>query len=99
MNTFFALIQAIGDVPVDHQVPGFMQRFLEFIDTPAPYSPFTEYLLVLFILWLLARREHEKKDFSAEAQAVLDEKFKKGELDRVTYEKYRQELSLRLKKD
>jgi hypothetical protein len=94
------LLQAIESVETtSHAVPGWMQRFLDFIDTPAPYSPFSEYLLVLFILWLLARRSHHKKDFSEEAQKVLDEKFKKGEIDRNTYEKYRQELSLRLKKD
>lgn len=96
---FAFLIQALGDIQVDHQVPGFMQQFLEFIDTPAPYSPFSEYLLVLFILWFLARRTERKKDFSAEAQMVLDEKFKRGELDRATYEKYRQELSMRIKKE
>lgn len=99
MSMLPLLLQALGDIPVDHQVPGFMQRFLEFIDTPAPYSPFTEYLLVLFILWFLARRTETKKDFSAEAQQVLDDKFKRGELDRPTYEKYRQELSMRIKKD
>lgn len=93
------LIQAMGDIQVDHQVPGFMQRFLGFIDTPAPYSPFSEYLLVLFVLWFLARRTEKKKDFSAEAQMVLDEKFKRGELDRATYEKYRQELTMRIKKE
>lgn len=82
-----------------HQVPGFMESFLEFIDTPAPYSPFSEYLLVLFLLWLLARRTHRKTDFSGQAQNVLEEKYKKGELDKKTYEKYRQELSMRLKKD
>lgn len=96
---FAFLLQALGDIQVDHQVPGFMQRFLEWIDTPAPYSPFTEYLLVLFILWFLARRTEKKKDFSAEAQMVLDEKFKRGELDKATYEKYRQELSMRIKKE
>jgi hypothetical protein len=93
------LIQTMGDLTVDHKVPGFMQRFLEFIDTPAPYSPFSEYLLVLFILWFMARRVETKKDFSAEAQRVLDDKFKRGELDRPTYEKYRQELSMRVKKE
>lgn len=97
--TFPFIVQAIGEVEVDHQVPGFMQRFLELIDTPAPYSPFSEYLLVLFILWFLARRTEKKKDFSAEAQMVLDEKYKRGELDKATYEKYRQELSMRIKKD
>ena len=58
------------------------------------------YLAVLFILWLIARLgRQKKKDFSAEAQKVLDEKFQKGEIDRTAYEKYRQELSMRLKKD
>ena len=91
----FFLIQ----VPTGQEVPGFMQKVLDFLDTPAPYSPFSEYLLVLFILWLLARKAHEKKDFSAEAQNVLDDKYKKGEIDRSTYEKFRQELSMRLKKE
>lgn len=94
------LLQAVDEtMPAPHEVPGFMRKFLELIDSPLPYSPFSEYLLVLLILWLLARRTHAKKDFSAEAQRVLDEKFQRGELDKATYEKYRQELSMRLKKD
>lgn len=95
------LLQAAQSAPkpISHEVPGFLQTILDFLDTPAPYSPFSEYLAVLLLLWLLARRNHEKKDFSAEAQNVLDEKFKKGEIDRAVYEKYRQELSMRLKKD
>lgn len=76
-----------------------LDKFLNFLDSPAPYSPFTEYLAVLFLLWLLARRDHEKKDFSAEAQRVLDEKFQKGEIDRNAYEKFRQELTMRIKKE
>ena len=93
------LSQFVEPPPVQHEVPGFLQKFLEFLDTPAPYSPFSEYLAVLFILWLLARRGKDSKDFSAEAQKVLDEKYKRGEIDRNTYEKYRQELSMRLKKE
>jgi hypothetical protein len=96
---FAYLIQAAQSQPISHEVPGFMQKVLDFFDTPAPYSPFSEYLAVLFLLWLLARRTNEKKDFSAEAQNVLDEKFKRGEIDRPTYEKYRQELTMRVKKD
>lgn len=80
-------------------VPGPMQKVLDFLDSPAPYSPFSEYLLVLFLLWLLARRQRPKADFGGQAQDVLEEKFKKGEIDKKTYEKYRQELSMRLKKD
>ena len=76
-----------------------MRKVLDFLDTPAPYSPFTEYLFVLFVLWLLARRNKQSKDFSAEAQKVLDEKFEKGEIDKKTYDQYRQELSMRIKKE
>lgn len=80
--------------------PGLLDHIKTFIDTPAPYSPFSEYLAVMFLLWLLARRDQEnKKDFSAEAQQVLEAKFRSGEIDRTIYEKYRQELSMRLKKE
>ena len=90
--------QQVQQVPVEG--PGFFEHVKNFIDTPAPYSPFSEYLAVMFLLWLLARREHEnKKDFGAEAQNVLDEKYHKGEINNQTYEKYRQELSMRLKKE
>ncbi|HUP87793.1 MAG TPA: hypothetical protein VM100_00430 [Longimicrobiales bacterium] len=61
---------------------------------------FKWYLLVMFLLWLIARLgQKPRKDFSAEAQNVLNEKFEKGEIDKKTYEKYRQELSMRVKKD
>jgi hypothetical protein len=78
--------------------PGPMQKLYSFLDTPAPYSPLSEYLVVMFLLWLLARRQHPK-DFGTQAQDVLEEKYKKGEIDEKTYEKYRQELSMRLKKE
>lgn len=79
------------------ELPGFMQKIVDFLDTPFPYSPFTEYFAVLLLLWLLARRSTGSRDFAAEAQRVLDQKFEKGEIDRKTYEKFRQELSLQLK--
>lgn len=82
------------------EVPPPFQKVLDFLDTPAPYSPFSEYLLILFLLWLLARRANARKaDFSGQAQEVLEEKFKKGEIDKKTYEKFRQELSMRVKKE
>jgi hypothetical protein len=94
MYPLLALLQDAQDVP------GPVQKVLDFLDTAVPYSPFSEYLIVLFLLWLLARRrEPPKPDFSGQAQSVLDEKFKKGEIDRQTYEKYRQELSMRIKKE
>ena len=95
---FYFLLQAAAP-PVERKIPGFLQWIIDFMDSPAPYSPFTEYLAILLLLWLLARRRAEQKDFGAEAQRVLDEKFKKGEIDRATYEKYRQELSMRIKKE
>ena len=94
MFAAWTLVQAAEEVP-----PSFIDKVREFLDTPAPYSPLTEYLLVLFLLWLLARRQRTKADFGGQAQEVLDEKYQKGEIDEKTYEKYRQELSMRLKKE
>jgi hypothetical protein len=66
-----------------------------FINTPAPFSPFTEYLAVLFVLWLMARRHHRKReDFGKQAQDVLDQKLASGELSETAYEKYRQDVAL-----
>lgn len=71
---------------------------MTFIDSPAPYSPFSEYLLVLLFLWLLARHDARKQgDFSRQAQDVLEEKYQSGELTKKAYDKYRQDISLRPK--
>jgi len=79
--------------------PDWLQTAFDFLDTPAPYSPLSEYLAVMFLLWLLARRENSRRNtFDAKAQEVLDQKLKEGEIDRRTYEKYRQEMSLRPKR-
>jgi len=78
---------------------GWWHAVKEFVDTPAPYSPFSEYLLLLFILWLVARLEHSreerKKSFDRKAQEVLEKKYESGELSRTTYEKFRQDVSMR----
>jgi hypothetical protein len=79
-------------------LPGPVRSVLDFLDTPAPYSPLTEYLAVLFLLWLLARRPRPRDTFDEKAQRVLDEKLAEGEIDEGTYEKYRQEMSLRPKR-
>lgn len=94
MFALWTLAQAAEEIP-----PSLVTKVREFLDTPAPYSPLTEYLLVLFLLWLLARRQRPKPDFGGQAQDVLEEKYQKGEIDKKTYEKYRQELSMRLKKE
>jgi hypothetical protein len=77
---------------------GWGRRMFEFIQTPAPFSPFSEYLLILFVLWLIARRANRPKPFDTQAQDVLDEKYARGELSRKAYEKYRQQMSLRQKR-
>ena len=77
--------------------PEWWAYVVDFIDTPAPYRPFSEYLLVLFVLWLLARVEQRKKrrkDFAFQAQTVLEEKYENGELSRDAYEKFRQDTTM-----
>lgn len=78
---------------------GWWQRVKAFADSPIPYSPFSEYLLLLFILWLVARLEHSreerKKSFGKKAQEVLDQKYASGEINRSTYEKYRQDVTMK----
>jgi hypothetical protein len=74
------------------------QRVMDFVDTPAPYSPFSEYLLLLFILWLIARRANRRETFDTQAQDVLDQKYADGELTKKAYDKYRQEMALRPKR-
>lgn len=86
------MFQAATGAPAE---TGWFQYVLDFIDTPAPYSPFGEYLLLLFILWLLARRHDRRRSFDSQAQEVLDEKYAKGEISKKAYEKYRQDVSLR----
>lgn len=73
----------------------FLWTVMDFLDTPAPYSPFSEYLLVLFILWLIARlhRNTRDKSMDRQAQEVLDEKFADGELSQKAYEKFRQDVT------
>lgn len=76
-----------------------VDSILTFLDTPAPYSPLSEYLLVLFILWLLARRHDRKKEtFEKQAQEVLDAKLEGGELTKEAYDRFRQDLALRPKR-
>ena len=76
-----------------------VDSILTFLDTPAPYSPLSEYLLVLFVLWLIARRRNRTKEtFEKQAQAVLDDKLQVGELSREAYDRFRQDLALRPKR-
>jgi hypothetical protein len=93
------MIMMLLQAATETAAPGWGQRILDFVDTPAPYSPFSEYLLVLFVLWLIARRAERKSDtFDTQAQEVLDEKFARGEISRTAYDKYRQEMAQRVKR-
>lgn len=95
------LQQAVTTSPPTPPPVGLGHHIMEFLDTPAPYSPFSEYLAVMFILWLLARldqRRKNKKSFERQAQDVLEEKFQTGELSKSAYDKFRQDVSARPKK-
>jgi hypothetical protein len=91
------LIAVQGAAPAAEQF-GLWQQVVHFVDTPAPYSPFGEYLLVMFILWLIARRANRRVTFDTQAQEVLDQKYAEGELSKKAYDKYRQEMALRPKR-
>lgn len=91
---FMLMLQA-ADAVVE---TGWFGYVLDFIDTPAPYSPFSEYLLLLFVLWLIARRHERRRSFDAQAQEVLDDKYAKGEISQKAYEKYRQDVAIRPKR-
>lgn len=96
MNGMMLLLQAAATPPAEGD---WVDSILAFLDSPAPYSPLSEYLLVLFVLWLIARRHDRKKEtFEKQAQEVLDEKLQRGELSRDAYEKFRQDLALRPKR-
>jgi hypothetical protein len=91
------ILMQVASLPQD--VPGWGTRLLELVNSPVPYSPFSEYLIVLLALWLIARRAHWKRQsFDTQAQDVLDEKYSEGELSKEAYEKYRQDVKLRPKR-
>ncbi|HUF51472.1 MAG TPA: hypothetical protein VMN60_11590 [Longimicrobiales bacterium] len=95
MSLFMLVLQ---EAPDTTPRAGLLQRVLDFVDSPAPYSPFSEYLLLLFILWLLARRSRRKQTFDTQAQDVLNEKYESGEISKAAYDKFRQDVSLRPKR-
>jgi len=68
-------------------------------DLLAYLSPYTEYVIILLVFWLFARRGGQKQgDFNRQAQEGLDELYKKGEISQKAYEKFRQDISLRPKR-
>jgi hypothetical protein len=62
-------------------------------------EPYKYFLLILIVFWYFARRSSPvKDDFDAQAQRVLEEKYRKGEISQKAYEKYRQDIALRPKR-
>src|SRR5690606_14971873 len=71
----------------------FLSRLYQFIE------PYQFLILAIIVIWLVARRPPPKKeDFNRQAQEVLDEKLRTGEISRQAYDKYRQDISLRPKR-
>jgi uncharacterized membrane protein len=88
---FWMMLQATQPPPVE-----FSQLFERIF---AYLSPYTEYFIILLVFWLFARRGGQKQgDFNRQAQDVLDELYKKGEITKAAYEKFRQDISLRPKR-
>jgi uncharacterized membrane protein len=72
---------------------GLIQRVFQYL------GPYTEYIAILFVFWLFARRGAQKQgDFNRQAQEVLDELYKRGEISEKAYQKFRQDISLRPKR-
>lgn len=93
--------------------PGFFSLLAQAADQPLPpldfgellarvgayLGPYTEYIVILFVFWLFARRGAQKQgDFNRQAQEVLDELYQKGEISEKAYQKFRQDISLRPKR-
>lgn len=98
MQLLYTILQATTTQAPPAGGGGVLDTILHFLDTPAPYSPFSEYLLVLFLLWLLARHDARRQgNFGKQAQEVLDDKLANGEISRKTYDKFRQDIALRPK--
>ena len=89
---FAALAGASQDLP-PLDFGGLVSRALAYL------GPYTEYIVILFVFWLFARRGAQKQgDFNRQAQEVLDELYQKGEITEKAYQKFRQDISLRPKR-
>jgi len=76
--------------------PAWLDALRELWDLLGPYKYF---IGVVLVFWLIARRTgREKDDFDAQAQRVLEDKYRAGEISQKAYEKYRQDISIRPKR-
>jgi hypothetical protein len=96
MMTIIATLLQSPQIKATHAAQ-WVDSVIAFLDTPAPFSPLTEYLLVIFVLWLLARRKAPEPNFDEQAQEVLEAKLQGGELSQDAYDKFRQDMALRPK--
>jgi hypothetical protein len=94
MTPLLSLLAAVQEQPLP---PLGLDRI--FGDLLNYLSPYTEYVVILLVFWLFARRGGRKQgDFNRQAQEVLDELYKKGEISQKAYDKFRQDISLRPKR-
>src|SRR5688572_19713716 len=72
-----ALLQTARELasPEADRAAEWVDSVVGFFDTPLPFSPLTEYALVILVLWLLAKRKPAKPNFDEQAQDVLEHKF------------------------
>jgi uncharacterized membrane protein len=90
MHLLALLQDTIADGSGASSLTGALTRFYAFV------QPYQFYIVAIIVLWLVARRPGSKKeDFNRQAQDVLEEKYRRGEISRKAYEKYRQDISLR----
>jgi hypothetical protein len=91
--TIAALTHVIASALLQVEEPAWratLHRVYEFL------SPYNEFIVILFVLWLFARRGRPgAEDFNRQAQEVLEQKYRTGEISRKAYEKYRQDISMR----
>lgn len=99
MTIITSLLQTAKQVanPQANRAAEWVDSVVGFFDTPLPFSPLTEYLLVLLLLWLLARRKEPEPNFDQQAQDVLEHKYHQGELTKDSYDRFRQDTSLHQK--
>jgi hypothetical protein len=88
-----ALRTAIPDLQQPSEDPPWLDIAREIWSFLEPYKYF---LLVLIVFWIIARRSgRPEENLTQQAQRVLEEKYRKGEISQKAYEKYRQDISLK----
>jgi hypothetical protein len=92
IDAWIALLQQTTQLP-PLNLSDILDRVLDYL------SPYTEYVVILLVFWLFARRGGRKQEsFNRQAQEVLDELYRRGEISQSAYEKFRQDISARPKR-